>query len=177
MTDTESRVANAMERVMKRTLIRYKTKPGAADRNAGLVAKVFEELKATKPDGVRYLSLRLDDDTFVHLVETEDGATPRPSLDAFKAGRRLAPCTGLVEGRPAILVFDPGAPSSEPKYFMLLQWDGDKVATIRDFRHAPMSRRALTFWSRPRFDATSPLQPMLCRAVNMAAMNHNRSQT
>jgi RNA polymerase sigma-70 factor (ECF subfamily) len=44
---------------------------------------------------------------------------------------------GLVEGRPAILVFDPGAPSSKPKYFMLLQWDGDKVATIRDFRHAP----------------------------------------
>ena len=43
---------------------------------------------------------------------------------------------GLVEGRPAILVFDPGAPSSKPKYFMLLQWDGDKVATIRDFRHA-----------------------------------------
>jgi RNA polymerase sigma-70 factor (ECF subfamily) len=47
---------------------------------------------------------------------------------------RLVP--GLVEGRPAILVFDPGAPSSEPKYFMLLQWDGDKVAAIRDFRHA-----------------------------------------
>jgi RNA polymerase sigma-70 factor (ECF subfamily) len=44
---------------------------------------------------------------------------------------------GLVEGRPAILVFDPGAPSSEPKYFMLLRWEGDKVATIRDFRHAP----------------------------------------
>jgi RNA polymerase sigma-70 factor (ECF subfamily) len=43
---------------------------------------------------------------------------------------------GLVEGRPAILVFDPGAPSSKPKYFMLLRWDGDKVATIRDFRHA-----------------------------------------
>jgi RNA polymerase sigma-70 factor (ECF subfamily) len=43
---------------------------------------------------------------------------------------------GLVEGRPAILVFDPGAPSSEPKYFMLLRWDDDKVATIRDFRHA-----------------------------------------
>jgi RNA polymerase sigma-70 factor (ECF subfamily) len=46
----------------------------------------------------------------------------------------LAP--GLVEGRPAILVFDPGAPSPRPKYFMLLQWSADKVATIRDFRHA-----------------------------------------
>jgi RNA polymerase sigma-70 factor (ECF subfamily) len=44
---------------------------------------------------------------------------------------------GMVEGYPAILVFDPGAASPKPKYFMLLQWDGGKVATIRDFRHAP----------------------------------------
>jgi RNA polymerase sigma-70 factor, ECF subfamily len=46
----------------------------------------------------------------------------------------LAP--GLVEGHPAILVFDPAQPGSAPKYFMLLQWSADKVATIRDFRHA-----------------------------------------
>ena len=44
---------------------------------------------------------------------------------------------GLVEGRPAILVFDPGQPGTAPKYFMLLQWSGGKVAEIRDFRHAP----------------------------------------
>ena len=44
---------------------------------------------------------------------------------------------GLVEGRPAILVFDPGEPGAGPKYFMLLGWSADKVATIRDFRHAP----------------------------------------
>jgi len=43
---------------------------------------------------------------------------------------------GLVEGRPAILVFDPNVPGSGPKYFMLLRWSADKVATIRDFRHA-----------------------------------------
>jgi RNA polymerase sigma-70 factor (ECF subfamily) len=43
----------------------------------------------------------------------------------------------LVEGLPAILVFDPGEPGSGPKYFALLQWPADKVATIRDFRHAP----------------------------------------
>ena len=70
---------------MKRTLIRYKTKPDAADRNAGLIEKVFEELKATKPNGVRYLSLRLDDDSFIRFVEAEEGSTPLPSLDAFKA--------------------------------------------------------------------------------------------
>jgi RNA polymerase sigma-70 factor, ECF subfamily len=44
---------------------------------------------------------------------------------------------GLVEGRPAILVFDPNVPGSAPKYFMLLQWTAGKVADIRDFRHAP----------------------------------------
>jgi RNA polymerase sigma-70 factor, ECF subfamily len=43
---------------------------------------------------------------------------------------------GLVEGRPAILVFDPNAPGAPPKYFMLLSWSADKVADIRDFRHA-----------------------------------------
>jgi RNA polymerase sigma-70 factor (ECF subfamily) len=45
--------------------------------------------------------------------------------------------TGSVEGRPAILVFDPNEPDGRPKYFMLLDWTADKVATIRDFRHVP----------------------------------------
>ena len=72
---------------MKRTLIRYKAKPEAADRNAELVAAVFAELKAAKPEGVRYLTLRLDDDSFVHLVETtaEDGTSALPKLAAFQA--------------------------------------------------------------------------------------------
>jgi hypothetical protein len=75
-----------MEKMMKRTLIRYKTKPDMADKNAELIAGVFEELKAAKPEGVRYLSLRLDDDTFVHFVETEvDSANALPALAAFKA--------------------------------------------------------------------------------------------
>jgi RNA polymerase sigma-70 factor (ECF subfamily) len=43
---------------------------------------------------------------------------------------------GLVEGRPAILVFDPNEPGAGPKYFMLLDWSAEKVAIIRDFRHA-----------------------------------------
>ena len=47
---------------------------------------------------------------------------------------RLAP--GQVEGRPAILVFDPNTSGGPPKYFMLLSWTGDKVATIRHFRYA-----------------------------------------
>ncbi|KWV58759.1 hypothetical protein AS156_03125 [Bradyrhizobium macuxiense] len=72
---------------MRRTLIRYKAKPEMADRNAELVSAVFAELKAARPDGVRYLTLRLEDDTFVHIVEAaaEDGSTPIPKLAAFQA--------------------------------------------------------------------------------------------
>src|ERR1700752_107439 len=76
-----------METTMRRTLIRYKAKPEAADRNAELIVAVFSELKAAKPDGVRYLSLRLDGDTFIHLVEStaENGRQPIPQLAAFQA--------------------------------------------------------------------------------------------
>jgi hypothetical protein len=76
-----------MEEKMKRTLIRYKTRPDMADKNAELIAGVFAELKSTQPEGVRYLSLRLDDDSFIHFVETaaDDGTSVIPSLSAFKA--------------------------------------------------------------------------------------------
>ena len=72
---------------MRRTVIRYKAKPEMADRNAELVAAVFAELKAAQPEGLRYMSLRLEDDTFIHVVETaaDDGASPLPKLPAFAA--------------------------------------------------------------------------------------------
>jgi hypothetical protein len=71
---------------MKRTLIRYKAKPELADKNAELIAAVFAELKDAKPAGVRYLSLRLEDDSFIHLVETDtDDSSAVTKLAAFQA--------------------------------------------------------------------------------------------
>ena len=72
---------------MRRTVIRYRAKPEMADRNAELVAAVFTELKAAQPEGLRYMSLRLEDDTFIHVVEIEadDGSSPLPKLPAFAA--------------------------------------------------------------------------------------------
>jgi hypothetical protein len=75
---------------MRRTVIRYKTKPEMADKNAELVAAIFAELKATAPSEVRYLTLRLEDNTFIHIVETSatEDASPLPKLDAFQAFQR-----------------------------------------------------------------------------------------
>jgi hypothetical protein len=40
---------------MKRTVVRYKTKPESGQENERLIQNVFEELRAKSPDGVRYL--------------------------------------------------------------------------------------------------------------------------
>jgi hypothetical protein len=76
-----------MERVMKRTLISYKAKAELADQNAELIAAVFEQLNSAKPEDIGYAALRLDDDTFVHLVETaaSEGSSALTALAAFRA--------------------------------------------------------------------------------------------
>jgi RNA polymerase sigma-70 factor, ECF subfamily len=43
---------------------------------------------------------------------------------------------GSVDGRPAIVVRDPDDALSTPRYFVLLEWNGDRLAVIRDFRYA-----------------------------------------
>jgi hypothetical protein len=76
-----------MEQTMERRLIRYRTTPEMADKNAALVSAVFAELRAAKPAGIRYLTLRLEDDTFIHIVETttDAGSSALTRLDAFQA--------------------------------------------------------------------------------------------
>jgi hypothetical protein len=72
---------------MMTRLIRYRTRPEEAARNAELVAAVFAELGQAKPEGLRYLTLRLDDDTFIHLVATDvaDGSSALTQLATFQA--------------------------------------------------------------------------------------------
>ncbi|MGN6570305.1 MAG: sigma-70 family RNA polymerase sigma factor [Pseudolabrys sp.] len=43
---------------------------------------------------------------------------------------------GMVDGRAAALVRNPRDPGAPPSYFILLEWDGDSLRGIRDFRHA-----------------------------------------
>ncbi len=43
---------------------------------------------------------------------------------------------GRVEGRPAILAFDPDDTASRPIYFILLEFSAGELNFIRDFRYA-----------------------------------------
>ena len=72
---------------MKLTVVRYRTKPETAEENARLIQAMFRELRAKPSDNVRYLALRLSDDTFIHfsIAETQDAASPIPQLEAFRS--------------------------------------------------------------------------------------------
>jgi hypothetical protein len=69
---------------MKRTIVRYRTKPDSVEENARLIEDVFATLRESSPPGIRYAVFRLDDGTFVHISEAGNGARPLPELDAFR---------------------------------------------------------------------------------------------
>ena len=69
---------------MRRTVVRYKTRPETTEDNESLIAEVFRELAARTPDDVRYLVLKLADDTFIHFVTVEAGVSSLTALDAFR---------------------------------------------------------------------------------------------
>ena len=69
---------------MKRTIVRYRTKPDRLEENTRLIEDVFAALRTDAAEGIRYAVFRLSDGTFVHVCETEDGARPLPEFDAFR---------------------------------------------------------------------------------------------
>ncbi len=70
---------------MKRTIVRYKTKPEKTEENERLIHNVFLELAARSPDGLRYAVFKLADGSFVHLVEGQEGTSSLTELEAFRA--------------------------------------------------------------------------------------------
>lgn len=70
---------------MKRTLVRYRTKPEAVRENERLIKAVFEELRTRSPAGVRYVALRVGEQDFIHLVSVDDGAESVTTLENFRA--------------------------------------------------------------------------------------------
>jgi quinol monooxygenase YgiN len=78
----------AKYKLMKRVLVQYKVKADKAEENIQLVKKVYEELKAKQPGGLRYATFAKPDGvSFVHMAsaETADGTNPLSTIEAFKA--------------------------------------------------------------------------------------------
>ncbi len=68
---------------MATTVVRYTTAEGRADENQALIDAVFQQLALTRPDGLKYMSIRVGND-FIHVaVLPDEGGNPLAQLSAF----------------------------------------------------------------------------------------------
>ena len=91
-------------------------------------ARNFEAVRAMLADELRF-----------DLVNRVQSTGKSAAISYFAnygslGGWRFAP--GMVDRRPALLAFDPDDMLGTPIYFVVLEWAGDRVAAIRDFRYA-----------------------------------------
>ncbi|GAA0435736.1 hypothetical protein Acor_55730 [Acrocarpospora corrugata] len=70
-------------------VVRYRTRPDAAEENARLIEEVFTALAKIAPSDFRYTAYRLADDvTFVHVAHHEGGDNPLAALPEFAEFQR-----------------------------------------------------------------------------------------
>ena len=70
-------------------IVRYRTRPEAADENARLVEGVYAALAELRPADFRYTTYRLEDGvTFVHVAHQAREENPLPALPAFAEFQR-----------------------------------------------------------------------------------------
>jgi hypothetical protein len=70
---------------MSTAVIRYQTKPEAADENQRLIENVFAEIALKAPPGLRYQSFRLDDGvSFLHIATGGEALQDFPAFQEFQ---------------------------------------------------------------------------------------------
>jgi RNA polymerase sigma-70 factor (ECF subfamily) len=62
----------------------------------------------------------------------------------YAACEQWAFAAGLVDGRPAMLVFDRGISLEKPAYFVTLEIERDRIVSIHDFLFAPYAMEGIT---------------------------------
>jgi len=110
--------------------------PALAESERSRLAAYVDRFNARDFDAVRNM---LADDVRLDLVAKLRMSGRSEVGNYFGNYSRIADWNlvpGLVDGRPAALVFDPGDKSGRPTYFVLLEWGGDGLVNIRDFRFA-----------------------------------------
>jgi RNA polymerase sigma-70 factor, ECF subfamily len=110
--------------------------PALNEHEQKLLTTYAEHFNARNFEAVRAM---LADELRFDLVNRVQATGKSSAISYFGnygrlAGWRFAP--GMVDRRPALLAFDPDDMLGTPIYFVVLEWSGDRVAAIRDFRYA-----------------------------------------
>lgn len=109
--------------------------PAEARPTSAAVARYVALFNQRNWDGLRALladDVKLHQSTYPVRVGAADVGMFFTIYSKFE-GVRLAPA--WVEGREVIAVFEVGT-DAQPSYFMWLEWRGDRISFIRDYRYA-----------------------------------------
>ncbi len=69
----------------REVVVRYRVKADSVEQNLRLVRAVYDELAATRPEGFRYNTYRVDETTFVHVASIDGADNPLNEVAAFRA--------------------------------------------------------------------------------------------
>jgi RNA polymerase sigma-70 factor (ECF subfamily) len=101
-----------------------------------LLARYVDRFNARDFDTVRaMLADELQLDLFGRLNTRESAEIGNRYFPKYGQADDWHLALGMVEGRLAILVYDPHEVSQQPTYFMLITWDADHISHIRDYRY------------------------------------------
>ena len=110
--------------------------PVLADSERSLLAAYVTRFNARDFDAIRAM---LADEVQLDLVSKLRGSGRNEVKSYFSRYAEVEDwhfVPGLVDRRPAVIVRDPRTSSRTPSYFILLEWAGDRLVNIRDFRFA-----------------------------------------
>ena len=86
---TAVEVASEQMPTSRTLIIRYQTRPDAAEENSRLVEAVFDGLAELSPSGFAYTTYRLADGvSFVHIARLDGTENPLAALPAFAEFQR-----------------------------------------------------------------------------------------
>jgi RNA polymerase sigma-70 factor (ECF subfamily) len=109
--------------------------PALAEPECSRLLAYVERFNARDFDAIRNMladDVRLDMVNRLRTAGREVGAY----FDKYSLVDDWLFVPGFVDRRPAILVCDPNDVPGRPGYFVLLNWEEDRVVAIRDFRFA-----------------------------------------
>jgi RNA polymerase sigma-70 factor (ECF subfamily) len=110
--------------------------PAQNERERNLLARYVEHFNAHDFEEVRAM---LTEEVRLDLISrAQKQGIAELSKDYFANYSQLDDwhfTMGLIEDRLAILVNDPHLGSAQPAYFILISWEDNKVALIRDYRY------------------------------------------
>jgi RNA polymerase sigma-70 factor (ECF subfamily) len=105
----------------------------------GMRVRLIQYVEGFKTGDFDTVRAMLADDVKLDLVEKfrkQGKSEVGQYYTAYAAATRWVYAAGVVEGRPAMVVYDRHVSLEEPAYFVAVDFDCDRVASVHDFLYA-----------------------------------------